>query len=91
MTRAWLKFADRPRRMSLGLWLMSLLHETLEEWTKQEPRMHRALHQRADEVLPQDVPQVDDQEWWVGLLGEDEAITLEDTIPSRESVGPPAA
>jgi RNA polymerase sigma factor (sigma-70 family) len=85
VTRAWLQFADRPRRMSLDLWLMNLLYETFEVWTKQEPRMHRSLHQRADEVLPRDVPQVDDQEWWVWLLGEDDTITLEETIPSRES------
>jgi DNA-directed RNA polymerase specialized sigma24 family protein len=85
VTRAWLQFADRSRRMSLDLWLVNLLHETLEEWTKQEPRLHRSLQQRAGEVLPEDVPQVDDQEWWVWLLGEDETITVEDTIPSRDS------
>jgi DNA-directed RNA polymerase specialized sigma24 family protein/ribosome-associated translation inhibitor RaiA len=85
VTRAWLQFADRPWRMSLDLWLMNLLYETFEVWTKQEPRMHRSLHERAGEVLPEDVPQVDDQEWWVWLLGEEQTITLEDTIRSRES------
>jgi DNA-directed RNA polymerase specialized sigma24 family protein/ribosome-associated translation inhibitor RaiA len=85
VTRAWLQFADRSQRMSLDLWLMNLLYETFEVWTKQEPRMHRSLHERAREVLPEDVPQVDDQEWWVWLLGEEQTITLEDTIPSRES------
>lgn len=85
VTRAWLQFADRPRRISLDLWLMNLLYETFEVWTKQEPRMYRSLHERADEVLPEDVPQVNDQEWWVWLLGEDDTITLEETIPSRES------
>ena len=85
MARAWLRFVDRPRQMSLDLWLVNLLDETLDEKIKPEPQMKRSLDQHADEVHSEDVPQVDDQEWWVWLLDEDETITLGDAIPSSES------
>jgi RNA polymerase sigma factor (sigma-70 family) len=85
MARAWLRFAGRPRQMSLDLWLVNVLDETLDEMIKPKPRMKKSLDQHADEVHSEDVPQVDDQEWWVWLLGEDETITLGEAIPSGES------
>jgi RNA polymerase sigma factor (sigma-70 family) len=85
VTRAWLQFADRPRWISLDLWLTKLLDETLEEWAKEAPRIHGALQDHTGEALPQNVPQVDDQEWWACLLGEDETVTQDNAIPSRDS------
>lgn len=84
LTRAWQRFADRPRHMPLDLWLTDLLHETLEELIKQEPRPHASLKEKSGEVMPDKVPQVDEQEWWAGLLGDEEAFTLEDLIPDGE-------
>ncbi len=80
MARAWLRFADRPQEVSLDLWLVNLLDETLDEKIKPELRMKKSLDQHADEIHSEDLLQVDDQEWWVWLLGEDETITLGDTI-----------
>jgi ribosomal subunit interface protein len=85
LTRAWQRFAGRPRKSSLELWLTDLLHETLEGWIKQEPRPHASLTEKADRVLPNEVPQVDDQEWWTSLLGYDETLTLEDLIPDAHA------
>jgi DNA-directed RNA polymerase specialized sigma24 family protein len=53
--------------------------------------MHRdqpaqeSLHDQGEEILPQNAPQVDGQEWWVWLLGEDETPTDDDTLHSRQS------
>ena len=33
--------------------------------------------------MPDEVPQVDDQEWWSRLLGYDEVLALEDLIPDE--------
>jgi ribosomal subunit interface protein len=88
LIRAWQQFADRPRRLSLDLWLTDLLHETLAHWMKQEPRPHVSLEDKAENILPDEVPQEDEDEWWAELLGEDETFTLEDLIPDRE--GTPA-
>ncbi len=85
MARAWLRFAGRPREMPLDLWLTNLLDETLDEKIKPESRIKKSLDQHADEVHSESLPQVDDQEWWVWLLGEDETITLGDTISNGES------
>ena len=84
LTRAWQRFADRPRHLPLDLWLTDLLHETLEELIKQEPRPHASLKEKAEEVRPDEVPQVDEQEWWAELLGYEETFTLEDLIPDGE-------
>jgi ribosome-associated translation inhibitor RaiA len=68
MARAWLRFARPPRQMSLYLRLVNLLDEALDEMTERESQFKRSLDQRADELHSEDVPQVDDQEWWVWLL-----------------------
>jgi DNA-directed RNA polymerase specialized sigma24 family protein len=85
MARAWLRFAGQPRQLSLDLWLMNLLDETLDETTKPESQFKRSLDQRADELHPEDVPQVDDQDWWVWLLAEDEVVSVGDAAPRGES------
>ena len=79
--RAWQHFTDRPRHLPIDLWLIHLLHDTLEQWVKQEPRGHASLEEEAGETSPDDVPQVDGEEWWVPLLGEEETFTLGDLIP----------
>jgi ribosomal subunit interface protein len=56
LTLAWERFAERPRRLSLDLWLIDLLHETLEKLVKQEARPHASLKDKAG--------QADEQEWW---------------------------
>lgn len=83
--RAWQKWSDRPRRLPLDLWLIDLLHQTLEEWIKQEPREHSSLLDEIPKDLPPDeAPQVDDQEWWAWLLGYDDSEKLEDETPGSE-------
>jgi DNA-directed RNA polymerase specialized sigma24 family protein len=84
-TRAWLRFAERPREMPLDLWLTNLLDETLDENIQPESRTKKSLSQHAEEVHSEELLQVDDQQWWVWLLGDDETITLGDTISSGES------
>ncbi len=85
LARAWLRFAERPREMPLDLWLVKLLDEALDEKIEPQPRVKKSLDQPADEPHSEDLLQVDDQEWWGWLLGEDETITLEDTISSDET------
>ena len=87
VTRAWSSFRERPQQLSLELWLTELLHQTLDDWISDEPRPHATLDEPATERRPDEAPQVDDQEWWTWLLGEDETETLEDVIPDREHVG----
>lgn len=89
MARAWLQFADRPRKVPLDLWLVNLLDETLDETIKPELRLKKSLDHRTDEVHSEKLPQVDDQQWWVWLLGEDETITLGETISSGDSTAAP--
>jgi len=86
VTRAWLQFADRPRWMALDLWLTKMLDEILEEQIHQDVRIQGTLYDRTKEVLPQKVPQVDDQEWWGWLLGKDETMTEDNAVPGRESM-----
>jgi RNA polymerase sigma factor (sigma-70 family) len=83
--RAWQQFDQRPQKLPLDLWLIQLLHQVLEEWIKQEPRQHAELSEPAEERRPEDVPQVDDQEWWQWLLDDydDQPPTLEETLPDR--------
>ncbi len=81
--RAWERFDERPKKVRLDLWLTDLMNDTLEEWIKQEPRPHASLMDSGEERMPEDVPQVDDQEWWATLLGYDDSVTLEDVVPDR--------
>jgi RNA polymerase sigma factor (sigma-70 family) len=81
VARAWERLSDRPRHVSLDLWLTNLLEEILEEWIKQEPRKHASLEEKAGET-GQD--QVDEQEWWTELLGAEETVTVGDLIPDVE-------
>ena len=78
---AWQRFADRPKNMPLHLWLTDLIHEALDQWVKQEPRPHASLEDQGKETLPDEVPQVGEQDWWAWLLGYDESWTLGDLIP----------
>lgn len=83
LSRAWREFSNRPRNLSLDLWLIDLVDDTLEEWIKQEPRHHASPEQEVDDVPPDMVPRPDEQEWWTPLLGEDETLTLGDLIPDE--------
>lgn len=84
LTRAWERFAERPRRLPLDLWLIDLLHEVLEQWVKEEPRPHVSLEAKAEEVLPAQAIPKEEPEWWAELLGEEETVTLEELVPDRE-------
>jgi RNA polymerase sigma factor (sigma-70 family) len=88
VTRAWLQFADRPRWMALDLWLTKILDEILEERIHEDERVQRSLDEQTDSMRPQNLPQVDDQDWWVWLLGEDETVAGENKVASRESSWP---
>lgn len=48
LQRAWQRFASRPRHLPLDQWLTDLLHETLKQWIKQEPRPHVSLEEKAE-------------------------------------------
>ena len=85
VTRAWLQFADRPERMGLDLWLTKIVDEILEEQVHPSERTPESLYRESDEMPPQHVPQVDDQEWWVWLLGEDGAMTDDSAVVDRQS------
>ncbi len=80
LIRAWERFADRPKKLALDLWLTDLLHEVLETWVKQERRPHASLAERA----PVGADSVGEQEWWAALLGYDDSFTLEDLLPGSE-------
>jgi RNA polymerase sigma factor (sigma-70 family) len=84
MILAWERFVDRPRHLSLDLWLTNLLHETLERWIKQEPRPHVSLQADAREFLPDQAFREGEEEPWVELLGDEEHLRLEDLIPDAE-------
>jgi DNA-directed RNA polymerase specialized sigma24 family protein/ribosome-associated translation inhibitor RaiA len=75
VTRAWLQFPDRPQWMALDLWLTKILDEILEETIHANERIPGPEVGQADGLSRQSLPQVDDQEWWLWLLGEDETMT----------------
>ncbi len=85
---AYERFKDRPRKVSLDLWLTDLVQDALEQWIKQEPRPHVSLEERAEEFLPDEPPRDDDEEWWAELMGEEETLRLEDLIPDPEGTEP---
>jgi DNA-directed RNA polymerase specialized sigma24 family protein len=85
VTRAWLQFPDRPRWMSLDLWLTKILDEILEETIREDQRIYGQGARPTDEMSRQNLPQVDDQEWWMWLLGEDETMIEDDAAMSGQS------
>ena len=85
VSRAWLQFADRPHWMVLDLWLTKISDEVLEETIREDERIHGSLAGQRDEMSAQKIPQVDDQDWWVSLLGEDETTTEDDAVMSGQS------
>jgi DNA-directed RNA polymerase specialized sigma24 family protein len=85
VTRAWIQFADRPRSMAFDLWLAKILDEILEEPIHRTGGRKLSLDERSHQATPSDVPQVDDQEWWIWLLGEDEVTTPAEGLVGRQS------
>ena len=84
LVMAWDRFGEKPRHMTLDVWLTDLLHEALEQYIKQEPRHHASLQEKAENVPPDRVPKPDEQEWWTKVLGDEEKLLLEDVIPDAE-------
>ncbi len=83
---AWERFAERPKKMSLDLWLTDLLDEVLEQIVKQEPRPHVSLEERIDQVMQEGkARKKEEPEWWEELLGEEERLTLEDVLPDSHA------
>jgi ribosomal subunit interface protein len=80
VTQAWERFDERPKYLRLDLWLIDLLHDTFEQYIKQEVRPHVSLDEKVDDKVPAEVPQVDDQEWWDWLVEGDEVSTLGDQV-----------
>ena len=70
--------------MALDLWLTKILDEILEETVRDNERINGPLVSPADEMSRQNLPQVDDQEWWIRLLGEDETMTEPDAVAKRK-------
>lgn len=81
MSKAWERFEDWPKHLSLDLWLTNLLHEVLSEFVKQEPRPHASLNEHTTRGAVSD----GEQEWWAALLGYDDSFTLEDLLPGTEA------
>jgi RNA polymerase sigma factor (sigma-70 family) len=86
-TRAWQQFPQKPKNKPLDLWLIEILHDTLDEWVKQQGRTPMSLEEETELVSPAEVPQIDDQEWWSMLLGYDESESsmLEDLVQDLEA------
>jgi RNA polymerase sigma factor (sigma-70 family) len=87
LVMAWERFAERPRHLSLDLWLTDLLLDALEQWIKEEPRPHVSLEEKADNVLPLDKLEEEtkeEEEWWAKLIGDEEALTLGDLVPGSD-------
>jgi RNA polymerase sigma factor (sigma-70 family) len=83
LVRAWERFPKRPQVVPLNLWLIRLLHETLESWTKGEPRPHKSLEEKA----PSKPDKADEKEWWAELLGPPDMTTLGDLIVGDSGEG----
>ncbi|HEV3116540.1 MAG TPA: sigma factor-like helix-turn-helix DNA-binding protein [Gemmataceae bacterium] len=87
LSLAWERFAKRPQHLPLDVWLTNLLHETLEQWIKQEPRPHVSLEETAEAAMPNDVPPMEarqekeEKEWWDEMPPFEETPMLEDLIP----------
>jgi RNA polymerase sigma factor (sigma-70 family) len=79
LTRAWQQFAARPAQRPLDLWLIDLLHETVEQWRQQPPPV--AMAGEAKEQVEQDKEK---EEWWTELLEETEPLALEELVPGGD-------
>jgi RNA polymerase sigma factor (sigma-70 family) len=79
LTRAWQQFTARPAHRPLDLWLIDLLHATVEQWRQQPPPL--ALAGQAKE---QDEQDKESDEWWAELLEETEPLAVEELVPSGE-------
>ncbi len=88
MILAYERFKDRPRKVSLDLWLTDLVEDALEQWIKQEPRPHVSLEERADEVPAGRAAAGGRGPWWAELIGEEETLRLEDLIPDPKGTEP---
>ena len=88
MILAYERFKDRPRKVSLDLWLTDLVEDALEQWIKQEPRPHASLEDRADEVPAGRGAAGGRGPWWAELMDEEETLGLEDLIPDPKGTEP---
>jgi RNA polymerase sigma factor (sigma-70 family) len=66
--------------MAIDLWLTKILDEILEETIREDERIHGPVVSQTQ----QNLPQVDDQEWWVWLLGEDETMIEDNPVVSGQ-------
>jgi DNA-directed RNA polymerase specialized sigma24 family protein/ribosome-associated translation inhibitor RaiA len=87
LARAWQHFAEYPRKQPIKNWLVDILHDTLEDLIKQEPRPHESMEEQVDETLPSEEPQVDEQEWWEWLVGYEDPLELGDYIARLKDAG----
>lgn len=78
LTRAWRRFAARPARQPLDLWLIDLLYEVVEQWRKQPPPL--GMIGRGDGKAGQQ----EEPEWWAQLLDEAGPLSPEDLIPGAD-------
>jgi RNA polymerase sigma factor (sigma-70 family) len=92
--RAWQRFAQRPQHQPLDLWLTNLLHESLEQLIKQEPRPHVSLEVKHEMAPPGDVPPMEEKqekeekEWWDELDPFEEKVELEDVLLDSQGTEP---
>ena len=79
LARAWRRFKEQPRWVSLDLWLLGLLHRVLGEWAAGAPVPSGTAPDRA----------ADDEEWFASLFAEQETLEWEHLMLAHE--GNPAS
>ncbi len=80
LTRAWQKFAERPSRRPLDLWLIDLLHEVVGQWRQQPLPVAMMGEVKQDAESSKDK----EEEWWRELLEETEPLAMEELVPSGD-------
>jgi DNA-directed RNA polymerase specialized sigma24 family protein/ribosome-associated translation inhibitor RaiA len=76
ITLAWDRFADRPAKQPLELWLIELLHERMSRLA--EVPAHVSIHQPVAAERP------DEGEWPFEFMEQNEPLTLEDIYPDHD-------
>ncbi len=87
LIRAWEEFSDRPQREALDVWLIELLHQRLDEWSKGDREFSLAgLDEliRESDAEEKDLDPDDLEFWWKHVAEPVDPLSWEDLLPDEE-------
>ena len=82
LIRAWERFDRRPDGLTLDVWMVRLIDESLDEFAR--GAVHESIQQRVP--LPNDEPHSSWDDTWVARAGEPETIGFAELLPGRPGI-----